>query len=189
MDQEKGFTLLEVIVSALLIMVGLGALGVTVVAGKRFLRQAEFRSQAMGLASSKMEEYSQRGYDILNNFSLSGQEDLEDLEDFYNWTAIVVTKNVTNTTMPYRDIEVVVSYQEEDGNGGLDTKNIRLTNIVPYPFSHTAAKNILNSAGDEVPFANQTDTSILENYTTIGESVGEPLMLNGTQLDFATKRI
>ena len=183
MDQEKGFTLLEVMVSALLIMVGLGALGVTVVAGKRFLRQAECRSQAMGLASSKMEEYSERGYDILNNITKSGQE-----VSYYNWTARVVTRNATNTTITYRDIEVVVSYQEEDGNGGLDTKNIRLTNIVPYPSAHTVAMNIASSTGDEVPFTNQTTAPMLRNYTTIGESVGQSLMLNGTQLDFATKK-
>lgn len=181
MDQEKGFTLLEVMVSALLIMVGLGALGITVVAGKRFLKQAECRSLAMGLASSKMEEYSARGYDILNDTVRSGQE------DFYNWTARVVTRNATNTTMPYRDIEVVVSYQEEDGSGGLDTKNIRLTNIVPYPTAHTASMNIPNSMGDEVPFANQTVDPMLSNYTIIGES-SEPLILNGTQLEFVTKK-
>src|SRR3989338_7865566 len=68
-----GFTLLEVMVSALLIMVGLGALGVMVVACKRFLRQAEYRSQAMSLATSKIAEFSARGYAVLNDTTRAGQ--------------------------------------------------------------------------------------------------------------------
>lgn len=176
----SGFTLLEVMISALLIMVGLGALGVTVVAGKRFLRQAEYRSQAMSFASGKMAEYSARSYSVLNDAAVSNQTGL------YNWTASVVTRNATNgtRTIPYRDIELVVSYQEEDGSGGLDTKHIRLTNIVPYPTAHTALMNITNSIGDEVPFANQTTTLISPNYKIIGNMTGTPLMLNGTQLEF-----
>ena len=174
-----GFTLLEVMISALLIMVGLGALGVTVVAGKRFLRQAEYRSQAMSLASSKMGEFSALSYSVLNDTTVSKRTGL------YNWTASVVTQDANNTkTIPYKNITVEVSYQEEDGSGGLDTKNIRLTNIVPYPTAHTALMNITNSTGDEVPFANQTTTSISDNYETIRNTTGTQLMLNGTQLEF-----
>jgi len=180
-----GFTLLEVMVSALLIMVGLGALGVTVVAGKRFLKQAECRSQAIGLASSKIEEYSARGYAALNNISTSGQD------GSYNWTVRVVTQNATNatTTIPYRDIETLVSYQEEDGSGGLDTKNIRLTNIVPYPTAHTTSLSITNPAGaEDVPFANQTATEILPNYQTVGQGGTTELSLEGSELEFATTK-
>lgn len=175
-----GFTLLEVMISALLIMVGLGALGVTVVAGKRFLRQAEYRSQAMSFASGKMAEYSARGYSVLNDTIVSNKT------GSYNWTASVVTRNATNGTriIPYRDIELVVSYQEEDGSGGLDTKNIRLTNIVPYPTAHTDLTNITDGMGDEVPFAIQNATDIISNYETVGRSLTQPLMLNGTQLEF-----
>ena len=174
-----GFTFLEVMVSALLIMVGLGALGVMVVAGKRFLRQAEYRSQAMSLATSKIAEFSARGYAVLKDTTVSNQT------GSYNWTASVDTRNAINTrTIPYKDIEVVVSYQEEDGSGGLDTKHIRLTNIVPYPTAHTKLEKINDGLGDEVPFANQTVSSILPNYKTIGESVGRSLMLKGTQLEF-----
>lgn len=177
-----GFTLLEVMISALLIMVGLGALGVTVVAGKRFLRQAEYRSQAMSLASSKIGEYSARGYSVLNDTTIPPTP----YGSYYNWTASVVTRNATNgtRTIPYKDIEVVVSYQEEDGSGGLDTKNIRLTNIVPYPTAHTALTNITDGMGDEVPFAPPSGNSIPPNYQTIGKSLLPPLMLNGTQLQF-----
>ncbi len=178
----SGFTLLEVMISALLIMVGLGALGVTVVAGKRFLRQAEYRSQAMSLASSKIEEFSARGYAVLNDTTVSNQT------GSYNWTANVTTRNATNTkTIPYKNITVEVFYPEEDGSGGLDTKHIRLTNIVPYPTAHTALTNIANSMGGmggEVPFANQNTTDILPKYETIVNATGTQLMLNGTQLEF-----
>lgn len=183
MFRYKGFTLLEVMISALLIMVGLGALGVTVVAGKRFLRQAEYRSQAMSLAASKIGNFSARGYSVLNDTIVSNQT------GSYNWTASVVT-NATSIkkTIPYKNITVVVSCQEEDGSGGLDTKHIRLTNIVPYPTAHTDLMNIPDGMGDEVPFAPPDNTAsppdIPPNYETIGESVGRSLMLNGTQLEF-----
>ncbi|MEK6563928.1 MAG: hypothetical protein AABZ65_02735 [Candidatus Omnitrophota bacterium] len=172
----SGFTFLEVMISALLIMIGLGAFGVTVVAGKRFLKQAEYRSQAMGLATSKMEEYSARGYAVLSG-NQSGRE------GFYNWTVSVVTRNTTNATIiPYRDMEVIVSYPEEDGRGGLDTKNIRLTNIVPYPTAHTASRAIPSSSA-KVPFAIQNAKFILPNYQTVGQ-----LRLKNDELEFATTK-
>lgn len=179
-----GFTLLEVMISALLIMVGLGALGVTVVAGKRFLKQAEYRSQAMSLASSKIEEYSARGYSVLNNTTESNQTDSI---PSYNWTVSVVTQNANKTkTIPYKNITVEVSYPEENGSGGLDSKNIHLTNIVPYPTAHTTSMNITGGPGAEVPFANQTTTSISSNYETIIGQGGTELTLEGSQLEFAT---
>jgi len=163
MFRQKGFTLLEVMISALLIMVGLGALGVTVVAGKRFLRQAEYRSQAMSLASSKIEEFSARGYAVLNDtlVPVTGQEDF-----FYNWTANVTTRNATNT-IPYKDIEVVVSYPEEDGSGGLDTKHIRLTNIVPYPRVHSKYENLTTDSVALVPEGNYT---VSDDYAVVGNT-------------------
>ena len=163
MFRQKGFTLLEVMISALLIMVGLGALGVTVVAGKRFLRQAEYRSQAMSLASSKIEEFSARGYAVLNDTTRAGQE-----EDFYNWTANVTTRNATNTrNISYKDIEVVVSYPEEDGSGGLDTKHIRLTNIVPYPRVHSKYENLTTDSVALVPEGNYT---VSDDYAVVGNT-------------------
>lgn len=155
----SGFTLLEVMISALLIMVGLGALGVTVVAGKRFLKQAEYRSQALGLASNKMEELLARAYAF---FPVDIQESNQ--TGSYNWNASVVTRNASGPrAIPYKDIVVVVSYPEEDGGGvGLDTNNIRLTNIIPYPTAHTASKKIpTDTIDDEVPF---------DDYETIGNA-------------------
>ena len=161
MFRQKGFTLLEVLISALLIMVGLGALGVTVVAGKRFLKQAEYRSQAMSLASTKMQELLAKGYNITNG--TIGPEQ----EGSYNWTANVTKSNKTGTEIPYteipyKDIEVVVSYDEENGSGGLDTKNIRLTNIIPYPKVHAKSTNTtcVASSCEEVPPDDSVDQTI-----------------------------
>ncbi|MDO8749108.1 MAG: type II secretion system protein [Candidatus Omnitrophota bacterium] len=162
MFRQKGFTLLEVMISALLIMVGLGALGVTVVAGKRFLRQAEYRSQAMSLASSKIEEYSARAYGVLNDTVVPITQ-----EGSYNWTARVVTQNATNTkTIPYKNITVVVSYPEEDGSGGLDTKHIRLTNIVPYPKVHSKYK----LTTDTTAFVPSSDPMDPDDYAVVGNT-------------------
>lgn len=150
----KGFSLLEVLISALLIMVGLGALGVTVVAGKRFLRQAEYRSQAMSLASTKMQTLLAKGYNIMNG-TTNGTIGSEP-EGSYNWRTNVTESNKTGTkaTIPHKDIVVVVSYDEEDGSGGLDSKNIRLTNIIPYPLMHTESTNTtcrVSAVCDNVP--------------------------------------
>ena len=53
MRQEKGFTLLEVLIGAVLILIGAGSMGITVTAVKRSLKESENRAQAMRVAARK----------------------------------------------------------------------------------------------------------------------------------------
>ena len=143
----KGFTLLEVLISTLLILIGIAALGVCVVAGKHFLKQTDLRAQAVNIASSRMREYLARDYSMVSD--TVGQEG-----DF-NWT-VTVTSNTTTggsrADIPYKEIEVVTFYEVEN-DGEIETKNIRLTNILPYPTVHNDMVDLVTDANAKVPWA------------------------------------
>lgn len=148
-EQAKGFTLLEVLISALLIMVGVGSLGVTAVSVRRFLKDADDKSRAMSLASTKMEEFLVKGYSSLpETSSTSGQE------DSLSWKVNITTETARGTrtinpyNIPYRKAEVIVSYTADKGS----EKNIRLTNIVPYPTVHSASVKLGVGSDATVPW-------------------------------------
>ena len=62
MRQEKGFTLLEVLIGAVLILIGAGSMGITVTAVKRSLKESENRAQAMRVAARKIDEFLGKAY-------------------------------------------------------------------------------------------------------------------------------
>jgi len=143
-----GFTLLEVIISALLIMVGLGALGITVVAAKRFLKLSENRSQAMSLAMTAMERCLAKSYDTVEDDV--PEDDI--IDDGFNWTATVTPGEESGvSTIPYKKIDVVVSYQEAGEDNTLETKKVCLSNIIPYPAVHTASVKLGPDLTTEMP--------------------------------------
>ncbi len=152
MAWAKGFTLLEVLISAVLIIVGVGSIGLTVVSLRRSFKDSEDRSRAMRLASSKIEEFLAKGYSYWDESSL-----LSDNEDGFGWSLKVSAETASGSiaNIPYKKAEAVVSYTADKGSGGINTvKNIRLTNILPYPIMHaTSVKLGVGSSDDaQVPW-------------------------------------
>lgn len=144
----RGFTLLEVIISVLLIMVALGALGITIVSAKRFLKLSENRSQAMSLAVSAMERCLAKSY-----ATVDVDVPVDDIsDDGFDWTVTVTQESATgySNTIPYKKIDVLVSYQEAGENNTLETKNIRMSNIIPYPSAHTDTVYLGSNPSDEI---------------------------------------
>lgn len=187
--RKKGFTLLEVLISAILVTVGIGAMGVTVVAGKNFLKAAEERAQAMRLATNKMDEYLAKTYD-----GLAGIGSTNSTEGKFEWEVKVNNKSASAAkTIPYKEIEVVVSYPQENGQGTTDARNIRLTNVVPYPRVHSRQVTLGEDSDPNVPF--NCDKSGDPNNTTcgnfnitdvelVGSATGGYLTLGGNDTSF-----
>ena len=136
MRRRKGFTLLEVLIGAVLIIIGVGSIGLTAVSLRRFFKESENRSRAMLLASTKIEECLAKGYSALE----VTQSPLRGDDDGFSWSVQVsaLTAIGTKANIPYKKAEAVVSYTADRGRGGINSiKNVRLTNIVPYPSVHT----------------------------------------------------
>lgn len=147
MRREKGFTLLEVLISAVLIIIGVGSIGITVVSLRRFFKESEDRSYAMRLASSKIEEFLAKGYSVAQP---SNPPPIP--EGGFNWSLNISaktatgTKNGTTYRIPYKEAEAVVFYTADRGSGGINSvKNIRLTNIIAYPAVHTDSVSVKKS--------------------------------------------
>lgn len=157
MVRAKGFTLLEVLISAVLIIIGVGSIGLTVVSLRRFFKDSEDRSRAMRLASSKIEEFLVKGYSYWDESS-----PLSDNEDGFSWSLKVSAETASGSiaNIPYKKAEAVVSYTADKGRGGINSiKNIRLTNIIAYPMPHSMT--ITARGGAEVPWA---QTKVSDDY-------------------------
>lgn len=157
MVRAKGFTLLEVLISAALIIIGVGSIGLTVVSLRRFFKDSEDRSRAMRLASSKIEEFLAKGYSYWD-----GSSPLSDNEDGFSWSLKVSVETASGSIakIPYKKAEAVVSYTADKGRGGLNSiKNIRLTNIIAYPMPHSLT---ITARGEAlVPWA---ETKVSDDY-------------------------
>lgn len=152
MARAKGFTLLEVLIGAVLIIIGVGSIGLTVVSLRRFFKESENRSRAMLLASTKIEECLAKGYSALKVTSLPfGDKD----KDGFSWSVQVTAETATGTkaSIPYKKVEAVVSYTADRGSSGINSiRNIRLTNILVYPTVHSQSVKLGLGGSAEVPW-------------------------------------
>lgn len=135
----KGFTLVEVLVSALLILIGVATLTALISSARFFLKQTENKAGALGVATVRMEECLATSYDGLVPGVTSGTE------NNINWQVTITDRAEGNPALhvtprqiriPYRHIQVVAAYNEIDASGNTEAKTIELENVVPYPFLH-----------------------------------------------------
>ena len=152
MKKKSSFTLLEIIISIVIIGIGLSTIIVVFMGGRFMLKQAENKSRATSVAAQKLEEYltksfaglgglaqTTRTYSNVDAGSGTGEVPVD-------WRVDITTKWETNASLgiriPYKLIEVTASYNEEDPSGAIQRKNVKLTNIVPYPYMHTQTLKI-----------------------------------------------
>ncbi len=157
MKRKNSFTLLEIIISIVIIGIGLTTIIVVFMGGRFMLKQAENKSRAVSVATQKLEEYLTKSFAGLGGLTQTtltysdvdtgaGGADIP-----VDWRVDVTTKWETNTSLgihiPYKLIEVTASYNEESPSSITLRKSVKLTNIVPYPYMHTQVLKIEPSAG------------------------------------------
>lgn len=148
MRQKKGFTLLEVLIGAVLILIGAGSMGITVTAVKRSLKEPENRAQAMRVAARKIDEFLGKAYS-------EDQPSKSDKEGVFDWVFNVYTETASGAiaNIPYKRAEAVVSYTADKGSGGIHSiRNVRLSNIIAYPLVHLTAVKRGSDEEAEVPW-------------------------------------
>lgn len=165
-----GFTLIEILVSVILIGIGLCAMTAGYIGGRFFLKQAENKSKAMSVASVKMEEYLAKSYSDLAVGEYSGSDTFPD-GMAVNWTATVTQMwegddplTSAKEGVPYKYLTIIASYREKNMAEQFDEKEARLTNIKPYPYIHSESKSYI------------PETEIVAATT--------PASIDGLQLDF-----
>jgi len=174
-----GFTLMEVIVSVVLMGIGIWAMTGGYIGGRLFLKQEEDKSRAMSVASVKMEEYLAKAFSGLAEGENAGSSSFPD--GFVVDWKVEVTDALEGSQplegIPYKYINVTASYKERKALGSPEIKNeVRLTNIVPYPYIHIKSIRVapLNNA-PEVPF--DTSATITGTSLVIDYAVGKDLMI------------
>lgn len=134
-----GFTLIEVLISLVLLGIGLSFSAKVFVAGKYFMKEAENKARAMEIASVHMNEYLTKSFDELDSVKTTHTDSKTDANGFAWTTAVTVDVPAPMApvapkvnAIPYKTIEVICSYNEQN----MAAKSVRLLNMVVYPYMH-----------------------------------------------------
>ncbi len=145
-NKNGGFTLLEVLISLVLIGIAVAGTYIALVGGSFLLRRAENKLTAISLASTRMEEYLAKSYSELEELDSNPEEAIviNNIEFVPNITVKEKWEGDDPATperegIPYKKMTVEVFYKEESIRGSVKEKIVRLTNITPYPYIHVEA--------------------------------------------------
>ncbi|MDD4954660.1 MAG: prepilin-type N-terminal cleavage/methylation domain-containing protein [Candidatus Omnitrophica bacterium] len=157
MKRKNSFTLLEIIISIIIVGIGLSTIAVVFMGGRFMLKQAENKSRATSVAAQKLEEYLTKSFTGLGGLTQltqtygdvdtgTGGADIP-----VDWRVNVTTKWEINASLgiriPYKYIEVTASYNEQSPSGAVQRRVVKLANIVPYPYMHTQIIKIEPTSG------------------------------------------
>lgn len=177
-----GFSLIEVLISLVLLGIGLSFSAKAFVAGKFFMKNAENKTRAMEIASVHMNEYVTKSYDELDPGETVPVTDANG----FTWTAKIDSLAMSPkagtgkiNTIPYKAIEVVCRYNEQNINGVVAAKSVRLVNMVVYPYMHLYSLAVSPTTAEARCYGNPCTTSA----TIAGTNPLSTLM----QIDFETK--
>jgi len=147
MKHVKGLTLVEILVSLIIVGLIAAAVSAALLGGYYMLKQAEHKSRAMSITNVMLQGYLAKSYENLdeNKPAPSGTE--EDISDIFNTTqdntefnwVVNISKHHTGgpIAIPYKNIEVITAFSEKNTQGVKSSqKEVRLANMVPYPVIH-----------------------------------------------------
>lgn len=167
---SRAYTLLEIMVSAIILVLGITFLMKMMFWSKVQYKKFEDDSLGMNVAYVKLQEFLAQSYETLGTKCSSGHnsctrtpntggfignlltETGEDnkLNLNVNWTA-QVNKNYEDGALkriPFKEIELRTNYfvRDTEGLASLKERQVRLTHIIPYPLIHSQYLE-LNGAG------------------------------------------
>ncbi|MBU1112820.1 MAG: prepilin-type N-terminal cleavage/methylation domain-containing protein [Candidatus Omnitrophica bacterium] len=132
--QRKGITLIELLVAIVLIAIGAGAVSAVLSSGNYLLRRSRNEARATSIALAHKESLLAHSYENV----LLGIE--QGNEDIFHWETEVqeLFWAGTSKNIPYKQIDVTVTYPDEGASGNIANKWKKLTlrNLIPYPFVH-----------------------------------------------------
>jgi type II secretory pathway pseudopilin PulG len=122
----RSFTVLEVLISVIIIGIGVSAVVAVFLGGRFILKQAENKSRAMAVLATKMEEYLTKSFAGLGGLTtlqetFSGVDSGSLPNDLpVDWKVNISTPWEENSShsrrIPYKLVEVTASYNDEGAN-------------------------------------------------------------------------
>jgi hypothetical protein len=149
--KNRGLSIMEIIISMILLGIGMLAVGQGYRAGRVFLIQMDNRAFAVSLVSKKMDKYLVRSYSALPEGRVASdpgsidpklQPEKYNGRDF-NWTVDVKKESEgadeadKRQSIPYKLVTVICSYKDRNLAGSAEDSEVRMVNIKPYPAIHT----------------------------------------------------
>lgn len=144
--KRKSFTLVEVIVSVVIMGIASASLAGIFLAGRYFIKQTENKAFALSVATLQLDRTVVRSYSELAENIVDGKDVHADTTNRpsdskpFDWTVALDQRHlnnaVTGAQIPYINIEVTVEYGEDLITGDTLEKTVTLSGIVPYPYTH-----------------------------------------------------
>ncbi len=137
-----GLSLIEILISLVILSIGIG-FGIRVFStGRYFIQGYENKGKGISIATMQMDRYLSKSYSGLNSLITAGNSVIvvADADPNFTSTITLTSKKEVNAALginiPYIQLEVVTTYKESNVGGTMDTKSVRLVNIIPYPYYH-----------------------------------------------------
>ncbi|MCK9594098.1 MAG: prepilin-type N-terminal cleavage/methylation domain-containing protein [Candidatus Omnitrophica bacterium] len=161
--RKKGFTILEVVVSLVLLAIGFQGFISLAYWGKFLFKQTDTYSKVMSVGLLKMEETLAKSYyDLTTNSS-----------GVYNgiyWNINISDKK--EGVIPYKLIEVKTANGDSSNPKRIEG---RLENVVPYPYIHSFSQTIVDDGLTFVPAGAPLSSPAASSFSSIG---GQRLFLS-----------
>lgn len=172
--KQKGFTLIEILVSVVIIATGASFLAGMFATGRYFIQQSRNKAIAMSIAAHRLDQWQARSYTSLsdavvnpNNYNLGGQEARGVGGKNFNWQVNLTQSDMRADTglagvapVPFILVEIEVTYPEDTILKKTIEKTVNLTGYKPYPYTHIENRLISGVGGTAIP------TSLTNTYTS-----------------------
>jgi len=170
---QRGFSFLEIMISVLIAATIFGAVAMAVNSCFLFLKRAENRSRAVCVTQTTLDRFLAKSYSSLDAGSYpSGTETFGDKME-YDWN--VTVSDEKESAIPYKKVSVVTRYEEDAGRGTTAVKEIRMANIVPYPYIHDQMYHEMPSAA--AAYIDLITSPATNNAVAINYAVAKDLMI------------
>jgi prepilin-type N-terminal cleavage/methylation domain-containing protein len=174
MRTQRALTLIEILVGLVILGLIISAVTTALYGGFFMLKQAEFKSRTMSIATAKMQEALTKTFDGLGQDFEEGEWNFSEVDNtpgVFSWNVTVEEKTIGSASIagqkeiPYKDVIVNCSYAERnltDLSRAGERKTVSLRNVVPYPQIHTMYVRSTN----DVKIPSGSFTSMLEKDIT-----------------------
>ena len=146
-ERKPGFTLVEILIAAVILGISAYTFMALNLTSKLWLSKAYYKTKAIEIASTKMEENLAKSYSGLGSsqgLKCLGSDWEADMESEsacqgkagypFQWTVLVT--NLTKNGVPYKQADVSVSYTEAGTR-----RMVSLTNFIAYPYINIITDN------------------------------------------------
>lgn len=189
--EKASFTLIELIVAAVILSIGAVFLSGVIVTGKILLKQAQNKAAAMSRATLELDRWTAMSYEGLsNNQGVHSGNELTSHGKTLNWDVTITALDMGNATstriVPYQEIVANVTYIEDTLIQGEVEKSVSVTGLIAYPFEHVGIYEInIPNGADEVDI---NYTCVNANSCNVDDGIDAPPFSLSAAVQYRTNK-